>query len=184
MTTELCVIGGQVMDPVAAPVLTGVLDAVLATYDALPPESTVQGPCAAGIMAGAAPALDRGLDCADGCLGMLWVRLVNLYPSRAFPAADATPYRGDLSWAVHVEVGVVRPAPPMEDAAGELLIPSMEEEQAAAALAVTDAAILRTALLDGYAGDGEIGIVLGAWTPFGPDGGIVGGALTVTIQVT
>ena len=180
----LCVVGGQVQDPVAAPVLTGVLEAVLATYDALPEESTIQGPCAAGIVAGAAAALDRGLDCADGCLGMLWVRLVNVFPSRQFPAADVTPAPGPLSWAVIVEVGVVRPAPVMEDAAGELIIPSMEEEQAAAALAVTDAAILRSALLTQYADAEDVSIVLGVWTPLGPDGGVVGGAVTATIQVT
>jgi hypothetical protein len=91
---------GRPVDAVAAPVLTGLLQATLALYDDLP----VDGPCAAGLVSGAAPALDRGLDCAGGCAGQLWVRLVAVYPSRAFPEPD---------------VGTIRPPKAEVDAALE-----------------------------------------------------------------
>jgi hypothetical protein len=92
---------GRPVDAVAAPVLTGLLQATLALYDDLP----IDGPCAAGLVSGAAPALDRGLDCAGGCAGQLWVRLVAVYPSRAFPDPDVGTTRPPVSWAVTAEVG-------------------------------------------------------------------------------
>jgi hypothetical protein len=156
---------GRPVDAVAAPVLTGLLAATLALYDDLP----VDGPCAAGLVSGAAPALDRGLDCAGGCAGQLWVRLVAVYP---------------VSWAVTAEVGLVRPAPTLHDAeSGTVVLPSMAEETSAADLAAVDAAILREALLVRYARAQGVGIALGTWVPYGPEGGIVGGAWTASIQV-
>lgn len=182
--TALCITDGGVVDPVAAPVLAGVLDAALALYDAVA-DRGVPTPCAAGVLAGAAAAVDRGMDVADGCCGQLWVRLVNVYPTgAAFPAPDVAAHAGrDLSWAVVVEVGVVRPAPTVQETAEGLVLPTMAEEQDAAALAATDSALIRQALLTEYAQDGEVGIVLGAFVPFGPDGGVVGGATTATILV-
>jgi hypothetical protein len=167
--TGLCVVDGVVVDPVAGPVLLDVLAAALEAFDEAP---GVVAPCAAGVVAGAAAAVDRGLDTADGCCGQLWVRLVSLYPSRTFPDPDGRPTdAGSVSWAVVVEVGSVRPAP------------SMDEEQEAAWVAVTDQAVLRYALLTRYAEDREVQLVLGTFTPFGPEGGVVGGALTATIQI-
>ena len=184
MTTTLCVTDSTVADPVAAPVLAAVLDCVLALYDELQTKG-ITAPCAAAVVSGAAPALDRGLDETAGCCGQLWVRLVSLYPStEAFPDQDATPRRlEDMSWAVQLEVGLVRPAPVIQEVAGEAVLPPMEEEQEAAAVAVTDAAIIRQALMSNYAEDQDVAVVLGAFVPFGPDGGIVGGATNVTVQV-
>jgi hypothetical protein len=183
--TRICVVGGQVLDPVAAPVLAAVLGAVLDRYDELAAaDPSVVAPCAAGVLSGAAAVVDRGLDEASGCCGQLWVRLVNLYPTAQFPAQDATSVGDrDLSWAVVVEVGVVRPAPVVREAGTELLLPTMEEETAAADRAVLDAAIVRDALLYTYADALDVGMVLGAFVPFGPDGGVVGGATTATVHV-
>ena len=183
MSTTLCVTQSTVADPVAAPVLAAVLDCVLDLYDELQPQG-ITTPCAAAVVSGGAPALDRGMDQADGCCGQLWVRLVSLYPSAAFPEQDALPRAlEDMAWAVVLEVGVVRPAPVIQEVAGEAVLPPMEEEQEAAAVAVTDAAIIRQALMSNYAQDQDVAVVLGAYTPLGPDGGIVGGATTVTVQV-
>jgi hypothetical protein len=49
--------------------------------------------------------------------------------------------------------------------------------------ATVDAAILREALLVRYARAQGVGIALGTWVPYGPEGGIVGGAWTASIQV-
>jgi hypothetical protein len=59
----------------------------------------------------------------------------------------------------------------------------MEEETDTAALLVTDLAIIRHALVTVYAGDGEIGLVLGVVTPFGPEGDVVGATTLATVQV-
>lgn len=176
--TTLCL--EPTSDPIAAPVLAGILETVLGVYDGLP---DVDGPCAAGAVAGASAAVDRGIDTASGCCGQLWVRLVNLYPSRNFPEQDPGPARGFLSWAVVVEVGIARPAPIVRDVDGTAILPSMAEEQAAADRLLIDSAVLRHALLAAYGKARDVGIVLGAWSPFGPDGGIVGGAYAVTVQV-
>jgi hypothetical protein len=182
--TRLCVVNGVIVDTVAAPVLNAVFAAVMDRFDELAGEQ-VTAPCAAGIVSGAAAAVDRGLDQESGCCGQLWVRLVNTYPTSAFPAPDQRPAGDrDLSYAVVVEVGVVRPAPALREVGGEVLLPPMAEEQAAADAAVIDAAIVRDALLYGYAETFDVGLVLGAFIPFGPDGGVVGGATTATIEVT
>jgi hypothetical protein len=46
-----------------------------------------------------------------------------------------------------------------------------------------DAAILREALLVRYARAQGVGIALGTWVPYGPEGGIVGGAWSAVLQV-
>lgn len=179
----LCINGVTVRDPVSGPVLTGVLDTTLALFESLGEQGIVP-PCAAGIVAGAFAAVDRGLDVGvNGELGMLWVRLANEYPSAKFPAPDIAPVRDrDLSYAVVVEVGMLRPAPVEREIGDEVVLPSMEEEDQAAAMAVTDKAIVRQALLD-YAEGADVELVMGQFTPFGPEAGVVGGAVTATIQV-
>lgn len=181
----LCVSGTEVNDPIAGPVLVDVLDAAVGLYEQLE-ERGVIGPAVAGILGGAAAAVDRGLEVSSDPdrAGQLWVRLVNLYPSTRFPEQDGAPVGDrDLSWAVVVEVGVVRPAPQVVDTPDGVVLPSMLEEHEAAALASVDAAVIRQALLVEYAQAGDVGIVLGQFTPFGPEGGVIGGATTATIQV-
>lgn len=181
----LCILeDGTVLDGVAAPVLSRVLDLTSALFDELHQgDETVVPPCAVMVVSGAAAVLDRGLTQEGGCCGQLWTRLVSSAPSRNFPEPDATPHVEELSWAVTIELGIVRPAPILEEVGGEVVVPSVEEEQDAASVAVVDAAILREALLNRYADAEDVAVVLGAYTPFGPDGGVVGGVITATIQV-
>lgn len=181
----LCVLeDGTVLDGIAAPVLSRVLTVAADLFDELgAADATVTAPCAVMVVSGAAAALDRGLDESDGCCGQLWTRLVTLYPSRAFPEADPVPSPDVLSWAVTIEVGLARPAPVIAEVDGSAVIPSAAQEQDAAAVALVDAAVLREALLGRYADAEDVAVLLGAYTPFGPDGGIVGGSFTATIQV-
>jgi hypothetical protein len=182
----LCVDAASVRDPIAGPVLTAVLTAVAHVYEET---EGIALPCAWGMFAGAAAAVDRGADCGTDpetgreCRGLVWVRLVNVFPSIAFPDPYVQSYRDDLSYAVLVEVGVARPAPKVTEADGEQYFPSMEEETDTAALLVTDLAIIRHALVTVYAGDGDIGLVLGVVTPFGPEGNVVGATTLATVQV-
>jgi hypothetical protein len=171
---------GTVTDPLGIPTAHAVLEAVLATYDA----TEVQGPCAAGLASGAMAAVDRGIDTADGCCGQLWVRVADAYPSRRFPEPDAFPAPAeDLAWAVMVEVGIVRPATMVREIDGKPVLPSMQEETDAAERTLIDAAMLRQALLVTYAEEADVTVLLGRWVPLGPEGGVVGGAYTATIQV-
>jgi hypothetical protein len=181
----LCVEGAAVRDPVAAPVIEGVLDALAEVYGEA---GDVPAPCAWGVFAGTAAAIDRGADCGRDdqgreCRGIAWVRLVNVYPSIAFPEPYPQSYRSDLSYAVVIEVGTARPAAKVREIDGEQYLPTMDEETTVSALAVTDLAIVRHALVTQYAGDGDIGLVLGAVTPFGPEGDVVGATTLATVQV-
>jgi hypothetical protein len=171
---------GTVTDPIGIPTAHAVLDTVLALYDA----TEVQGPCAAGLASGAAAAVDRGIDTTDDCCGQLWVRIADVYPSRRFPEPDAFPADAeDLAWAVMVEVGIVRPATMVTEIDGQPVLPSMQEETDAAERTLIDAALLRQALLVTYAEQFDVTVLLGRWVPLGPEGGVVGGAYTATIQV-
>lgn len=181
----LCILeDGTVLDGVAAPVLARVRDVTIELYDELHAgDDTVQPPCAAYAVSGAAAAIDRGIDAESGCCGQLWVRIVSSVPSRSFPEPDAGPHTDELAWAVTLEVGIARPAPVVREVDGQAVLPPVEEEEESASVLAIDAAILREALLNRYADAEDVGIVLGAWTPFGPDGGVVGGVITATIQV-
>jgi hypothetical protein len=178
-SAALCVAGSNVSDPVAAPVMTDVLNALATVFASV---ENVPTPCAWGMFAGDAAALDRGADVGTDpetgldCKGLAWVRLVNVYPS-------VRPYRGDLSYAVVLEVGVVRPATRLAQLDDETVVPTMDEETESAALELTDAAIVRHALVTEYGEDGERGVILGILTPFGPQGDVVGTTTLVTVQV-
>lgn len=187
-STGLCVMeDGTVLDGIAAPVLAGALNAVADLFTELAEgDADLVAPCAVMVVSGSAAALDRGLDEENGCCGQLWARLVNSYPSVNFPEQDGAPHRDHLSWAVVIEVGLVRPAPIVTEVNGQVVVPSAAQEQDAAAVALVDAAVIREALLNRYPeaiGDEDVAVILGAFDPIGPDGGVVGGAITATIQV-
>lgn len=116
------------------------------------------------------------------CEGLAWVRPAGFFPSSAvFPAQDESPPpKGISSWAVTLEMGVVRCAPTPEANA----IPSAEEWAATTQAVMDDAAAMRRALccfIDlGY---GRARKVLpGLWQPLSVQGGCVGGVLPVTVQ--
>lgn len=187
-SSGLCITDdGVVLDGIAAPVLANVLNATTDLFAELAErDADLSAPCSVMVLSGAAAVVDRGLDEGEDCCGQLWVRLVNLYPSSAFPEPDGGVHREHLSWAVVIELGLVRPAPIVREVNGQAVLPTATEEQDAAAVALVDGAVLREALLNRYRehiGDEDVAVVLGAFTPFGPDGGVVGGVLTATIQV-
>jgi hypothetical protein len=82
----LCVDAAGVRDPIAGPVLTAVLTAVAHVYEET---EDVVLPCAWGMFAGDGASVDRGADCSVDpetgreCRGLVWVRLVNVFPSIA-----------------------------------------------------------------------------------------------------
>jgi hypothetical protein len=178
----LCIdpVSGAVTDPVATPLLGAVMQAVVDLYDA---QATLIPPCSWGLVSGAQMAVDRGGFIGDGCLGLLTVRLVQVAPTGAPPGAEGFPVRRmSLAWSVTVEVGMWRPAGTVEDTGDGPVLPALEDVQAEAELSALDAAVVRSALL-GWADEQDVPIMLGAFTPWGPEGGVVGGATTATFDV-
>lgn len=174
-------------DPVAAPVLAGMLAALEAVYaEQAEADATLVVPCEFELVPGAIPVLDHGLDCRTGCEGVAWVRLVDVSPTdwTNFPAPVSRPSLGELSYAVALEVGVARCAP-LGVTEGELYYPpSPAEQRAAADRAAVDAAIVRNVILERYPADNDdAGVALGSYGPLGPEGDVVGGATLCAVFV-
>jgi hypothetical protein len=171
---------GAVADPVATPLLRDVMQAVIDRFDAHP---TLTPPCSWGLVSGAQMAVDRGAFAGDGCAGLLTGRLVSIAPTGAPPGYEGLPHRMvPNAWSVAVEVGVWRPAGTVTDTPDGPILPALEDVQAEAELAALDAAVVRAALL-GWADEVDVPVVLGAFIPWGPDGGVVGGATVATFDV-
>jgi len=149
-------------------------------------DETLVQPCEFELMPGAVPVVDHGLDCRDNCEGVAWVRLVDVSPTdwATFPGPVARAARGDLSYAVTLEVGVARCAP-VGYTEGERYYPPTPDEQAAASTrAAIDAAIVRHTILERFPEDNDdAGVALGAYGPIGPEGDVVGGATFCTVFV-
>lgn len=173
---------GAVVDPVAAPVLTAVMQAVVDLYEEHP---GTPSPCSWGLVSGAQMAVDRGGYAGTDeqgapCAGLLTVRLVSVTPVMIpgeGPARLLTmPYR------VGVEIGVWRPSAQPEETGDGLVLPPLDAVQAEAELAAADAAVVRAALLR-LADEQDWPISLGAFLPWGPDGGVVGGATSAEFEI-
>lgn len=178
-------------DPIATDLVGGVLQALIEAYD--DPEWAALAPCAVGLVSGANLVADHccdvdeyGTETATGepCEGQLTLRVVNSFPTVDFPA----PYVGAMpecgtSWAVELEVAIMRCALGMDDSVDPPRPPSMADEIRVAERALDDAGLIRQILV-GYArAHGNQGISLGSWLPLGPDGGCVGGTVLSTFLV-
>lgn len=175
-----------VADPVATPLAVALLEALINAYE--DPSWELEPPCTMGLISGAMVIADYC--CADirsdgtPCLGQLTVRVVDCYPTEVFPQPRTTamPVCGS-SWAVHLELAVLRCAPLVDSDARPVLLPSMEEEMAVAERALADMGLLRHVVTDfAYARDNSA-FVLGQYTPMGPEGGCVGGSIGATFLV-
>lgn len=168
-------------DPVAWPVAEAMLAALEVVYaEQAEADDTLVTPCEFEILPGALPVLDHGLACEEQCEGMAWVRLVDVSPTdgATFPGPIAREARGELSYAVQLEVGVARCAP-MGRTEGDLYYPpTADEQRTAARKAAVDAAICRHVILDRFPKDNEEleGVALGTYAPIGPEGDVIGGS--------
>jgi hypothetical protein len=123
------------------------------------------------------------------CDGFLYVRLITMYPtmgqSSPFPGQDTRPGNCKPSMiGSTIGVGVLRCAATQEDG-GEA--PTADVLTAEALGMTADASILLEAIkccvapLTDDETSNALVMVLGTWTPRGPDGGCVGGEWTLTI---
>lgn len=101
--------------------------------------------------------------------GLAYVRLVDAYPSTTFPSANTTP-RGSCSamLAATLEVGVLQCAPGLRADGG---LPTAAEQMESARLQIAGMRAMQQAIA---CCDIDL-IVLGTYTPQGPQGGLVGG---------
>jgi hypothetical protein len=140
-------------------------------------EEADAGPlCFCGVVPGEVAYVDaNGCGGAKPC-GSAWVRLANAYPSDTFPG-PAEVARCGTTMAYVVELGVVRCRKVM-DSQGRL--PSVSELEAQTAAQLSDmAAMLRALQCCDALGERTYGI--GDYTPTPSEGGVGGGAWTVTI---
>lgn len=129
-----------------------------------------------GLIGGETTPLDY---CGPDNCGMAFVRLTNITTSTQ---VDGETAGGRINCAVlvdaNVEVGIARCAPGVDDFGN---MPTEADHLEAALAMAVDAGIVLEVISCGKVGGLTIGP--GAWNPFGPDGGCVGGVWTATIEV-
>lgn len=115
----------------------------------------------------------------DGTAGQAWVRVVRVFPSNTFPQIEQSPRRScGADLAVELEIGVLRCAPMPTDSGR--VPPSMSAQWDATRLQMADMASMQRAVQCCYR-DSDL-VMLGNYTPTGPQGGIVGGTWQVLVS--
>jgi hypothetical protein len=131
--------------------------------------------CSITVQPGNAVVFDFGPE--SGCKGSAWVRLVAANPTASFPAANVGINNCAYSLAFICEVGMIAPAPVLEDHLGNLSVPDDTELFDAAMRQAEEMQMMFDAIRAADIPEK----VLGDYTPQGPDGGVLGGTWTVTI---
>ena len=116
-------------------------------------------------------------DFAGDCQGMAWVRLVGANPTVSFPNPDTTVDNCINLLAFTVEIGMIGPAPAMEDRLGNFVVPEDTELFDASMRQMEEMQMMYDAI---RLADIPQKIV-GDYTPQGPEGGVMGGTWTVTV---
>lgn len=131
--------------------------------------------CSITVQPGNAVVFDFGPE--SGCGGTAWVRLVAANPTVSFPAADVSINSCAFSLAYIVEMGMIAPAPVMEDTLGEFMAPEDTELFDASMRQAEELQMMFDALRAARIPEK----IIGDYTPQGPEGGVMGGIWTVTV---
>lgn len=163
-------------DTTFLPYLDGLLAAAQGELEAA---GLGDGLCYQGVKPGSMVAFDFG----DDCSGILWTRLQSAYPSSdVFPQQDiASRRRGQpLRIAGIYEVGLVRAVAIPDN--GEPI--DQEAEYAQTQLQLADQQALLAAICGFFHLPGQrfADWMLGTYTPYGNEGGVLGGWWTVTAR--
>jgi hypothetical protein len=135
--------------------------------------------CAVTIYPGTMVPYDFAVDSDNECTGgQAWVRLLTSFPTKDYPTPDTRLSNCSAELGLMLEVGIVRPAAVMEQFATEVSIPTPEQEFDLSMALIDDMVWMKEAVARTKADYSDL--ILGAWTPYGPDGGAVGGTWTVT----
>lgn len=139
-------------------------------------DGTLESLCHVSIQPGADVPLDYGM---AECGGMAWVRLTSAFPSQQFPVPANGLNSCAYELAYPLEVGVIRPAPPVETThTNDIILPTEEAQLVAVQGQLDDMQAVHRAVA-ALAGRLEL-VTLGNYTPMGPMGDIVGGIWTLT----
>lgn len=147
-------------------ILAALLESVTAQIRAAGKEEDY---CSITVQPGNAVSFDFGPE--SGCGGIAWTRLVGSSP--ALGGNDC------LMWMVHtIEVGMVGPVPGLEYTLGEYSVPDDVQLFDAAQRQSDEFMMLFRALK----GSRLAGLKVGDYAPQGPEGGVMGGLFTVTVD--
>lgn len=138
-------------------------------------------PCFCGVLPGLNVALDYFGGCEDGSCGngMAWVRLNSVYPAIGVGIQSQTAGNCGTTLGIDIEIGVVRCISAGEDDGG----PVPAQELADAAFLQSQDALAMRAAVACCAPLTSRDYVLGIYTPYGPEGGAVGGTWTMVVAV-
>jgi len=132
--------------------------------------------CVCGVIPGSQVSLDYAGDCDDAC-GMAWVRLVGSYPSVSIGQSLRQPGNCTAGIGAEIELGIVR----CIDVGDGTNPPDPDNLAASAALQSADMmAMWRAVSCCRTSKD----FAISAYVPYGPQGGLVGGSLALSILVT
>lgn len=147
-------------------ILAGLLEALTAQIRAAGKEDSY---CSITVQPGNAVSFDFGPE--SDCGGIAWTRLVASSP--------AVGRNECVMWMVHtIEVGMVGPVPGLEYTLGEYSVPD-DAELFDAATRQSDEFVM---LFNALQGAGIPGLTIGDYLPSGPEGGVLGGSFTVTVD--
>jgi hypothetical protein len=155
----------------AAQLLAALLESLSAQIRAAGKEDDY---CSITIQPGNAVVYDFGPD--SGCAGGAWVRLVSANPSVSFPSADVGINNCASTLAYTLEIGMAGPVPGLDERLGRFVLPTDEEQFDAAMRQASEMDLMYEAIR----GAGIPQMVVGAYTPIGPDGGVLGGTWTLS----
>lgn len=131
--------------------------------------------CTCSVMPGNEVALDYAGNCDDAC-GMAWVRLIESFPSVTIGIPSLTPGNCSVGIGISVELGIIRCFDLGEN--GEP--PDSATMTETARLQIADMmAMYRAVACCRQSND----FVIGQYVPYGPEGGMVGGILPISILV-
>jgi len=127
--------------------------------------------CSITVQPGTAVAFDFGPE-SDGCGGIAWVRLVASSP--------AVGSNGCIVYMTHtIEIGMAGPVPGLDySETGGYSLPT-DAEMFDASSRQSDEMMMLIAALNNTPVEG---ITIGDYSPSGPEGGVLGGYFTVTVE--
>ena len=134
--------------------------------------------CWCGVVPGAGdPPADLVGESSGGICGVGYVRMPLAYPSDSVGVQAAVLGSEPTNWGMDVEVGILRPIELDEDIPDEAVLLLAVERQ------MSDMDLAKNAILCCDAIP-KRDLILSAFTPYGPLGGVLGGYWTVHIQVS
>lgn len=140
-------------------------------------EANLPMTCFCGVLPGEQAYDVAGLgDCEDDVCGQAWVRLATSYPSNAVGVIDQTIGNCGTGMGYDIEIGIQRCL--QTNSGGEAL--TQEELLEATTLQLADMDVLYRTVACCDTLDSKDYIIIG-YTPTGPEGGLLGGVLTVSV---